>query len=54
MSLRLSVSPGCTCAVAAPSALVALLACGVALWASLRYHWWLGAGNAADELPMIL
>jgi hypothetical protein len=38
----------------APSALVALLACGVALWASLRYHWWLGAGNAADELPMIL
>ncbi|MGH3290534.1 MAG: hypothetical protein ACRDP7_01870 [Trebonia sp.] len=37
----------------APSALVALLACGVALWASLRYHWWLGAGNAADELPMI-
>jgi hypothetical protein len=38
----------------APSALVALLACGVALWASLRYHWWLGAGNAAGELPMIL
>jgi hypothetical protein len=37
-----------------PAALVALLACGVALWASLRYHWWLGAGNAADELPMIL
>ena len=38
----------------APSALVALLACGAALWASLRYHWWLGTGNAADELPMIL
>ena len=37
-----------------PSALVALLACGVALWASLHYHWWLGTGNAADELPMIL
>jgi hypothetical protein len=37
-----------------PAALVALLACGVALWASLRYHWWLGAGNAAGELPMIL
>lgn len=38
----------------APAALGALLACGVALWASLDYHWWLGAGNAADELPMIL
>jgi hypothetical protein len=38
----------------APSGLLALLACGVALWASLRYHWWLGTGNAADELPMIL
>ena len=37
-----------------PAALTALLACGAALWASLRYHWWLGAGNAADELPMIL
>ena len=37
-----------------PAALVALLACGVALWASLHYHWWLGTGNAADELPMIL
>jgi hypothetical protein len=36
------------------AALVALLACGVALWASLRYHWWLGTGNAADEMPMIL
>ena len=38
----------------APAALAALLACGVALWASLHYHWWLGTGNAADELPMIL
>jgi hypothetical protein len=38
----------------APAALVALLACGVALWASLRYHWWLGTGNAAGEVPMIL
>ena len=33
---------------------MALLACGVALWASLRYHWWLGTGNAADEVPMIV
>ena len=39
----------------APAALVALLACGVALWASLHYHWWLGSGkSAADELPIIL
>jgi hypothetical protein len=38
----------------APAALVALLACGAALWASLHYHWWLGTGNAADEVPMIL
>ena len=38
----------------APAALAALLACGVAMWASLHYHWWLGTGNAADELPMIL
>src|SRR5580658_10462269 len=38
----------------APAALVALLACGVALWASLHYHWWLGTGHAAGELPMIL
>jgi hypothetical protein len=37
-----------------PAALVALLACGAALSASLRYHWWLGTGNGADELPMIL
>jgi hypothetical protein len=38
----------------APAAAAALLACGVALWAALHYHWWLGTGNAADELPMIL
>ena len=38
----------------APAALLALLACGVGLWASLHYHWWLGTGSAADELPMIL
>ena len=38
----------------APAALTALLACAVALWASLHYRWWLGTGNAADELPMIL
>jgi hypothetical protein len=38
----------------APAALTVLFTCGVALWASLRYHWWLGTGNAADEMPMIL
>ena len=37
-----------------PAALVALLTCGVALWASLHYHWGLGTRNVADELPMIL
>jgi hypothetical protein len=37
-----------------PSALVALLACGVVLWAALEYHWWYGTGNAADELPDLL
>ncbi len=37
-----------------PAALAALLACGAATWASLQYHWGLGTGNAADELPMIL
>ncbi len=37
-----------------PSALVALLACGVALWAALAYHWWLGTGRAAYELPMLI
>lgn len=35
------------------AALVALLACGVALWASLHYHWWLDR-QRAGELPMIL
>jgi hypothetical protein len=37
-----------------PSALVALLACGVVLGAALKYHWWYGTGNAADELPTLL
>lgn len=37
-----------------PAALAALLASGAAMWASLRYHWWLGTGNAADEVPMVL
>jgi hypothetical protein len=37
-----------------PAALVALLACGVVLWAALVYHWWYGAGNGADELPSLL
>jgi hypothetical protein len=37
-----------------PSALVALLACGLALWAALNYHWWYGSGPAADELPTLL
>lgn len=37
----------------APAALVALLACGAALWASLHYHWWLDP-QRPDELPMIL
>jgi hypothetical protein len=37
----------------APAALVALLACGVALWASLHYHWLLGTANAAGG-PIIL
>jgi hypothetical protein len=36
-----------------PAALVALLACGVAQWASLHYHWWPDR-QRADELPMIL
>jgi hypothetical protein len=38
----------------APAALAALLACGAALWAALRYHWWLGTGSAAGELAMII
>jgi hypothetical protein len=37
-----------------PSALVALLACGVALWAALEFHWWYGTGNASAELPNLL
>ena len=37
-----------------PSALIALLASGVVLWAALAYHWWYGTGNAADELPDLL
>jgi hypothetical protein len=38
----------------APSALAALLACGVVLWAALHYHWWYGTGNGSDELPSLL
>jgi hypothetical protein len=37
-----------------PSALVALLACGVVLWAALEYHWWYGTGSSASELPTLL
>jgi hypothetical protein len=37
-----------------PSALIALLACGVVLWAALKYQWWYGAGNRPDELPDLL
>jgi hypothetical protein len=37
-----------------PAALVALLACGAALWAALEFHWWYGAGNRPDELPTLL
>ena len=37
-----------------PSALVALLACGLVLSASLTYHWWYGTGQRADELPTLL
>ncbi|MCW2936524.1 MAG: hypothetical protein JWM19_7486 [Actinomycetia bacterium] len=37
-----------------PSALIALLACGVVLWVALEYHWWYGTGPAADELPTLL
>jgi hypothetical protein len=36
------------------AALTALLACGVILGTALKYHWWYGAGNAADELPALL
>ncbi len=37
-----------------PAALLALLACGLVLWAALEYHWWYGSGNAADELPNLV
>lgn len=37
-----------------PSALAGLAACGVAAWAALTFHWWLGTGPAASELPMII
>jgi hypothetical protein len=37
-----------------PSALVALLACSVVLWASLGYHWGYGTGQRADEMPTLL
>jgi hypothetical protein len=36
------------------SALAALLACGLVLWAALHYNWWYGAGNRPDELPTLL
>ena len=36
------------------SALTGLLACGLVLWAALKFHWWYGTGNAADELPDLL
>jgi hypothetical protein len=37
-----------------PAALAALVGCGVFLWASLAYHWWLGTGPQAAEMPMIM
>jgi hypothetical protein len=37
-----------------PPALWALAACGAALFAALHYHWWLGTGPSASELPMII
>ncbi len=37
-----------------PSALIGLLACGLALSAALDYHWWYGTGNAAEEMPSLL
>jgi hypothetical protein len=36
-----------------PAALVGLVGCGVFLWAALAYHWWLGSGPAAGEMPML-
>lgn len=37
-----------------PAALVALACCGLFLWAALAYHWWLGTGPAASEMPMLV
>jgi hypothetical protein len=37
-----------------PSALAAVLACGIVLWAALKYHWWYGSGNSSAELPTLL
>ena len=37
-----------------PPALVALGACAALMWAALTYHWWLGSGPAASELPMVI
>jgi hypothetical protein len=37
-----------------PAAFAALAGCGVFLWASLAYHWWLGTGPEAAEMPMIM
>jgi hypothetical protein len=37
-----------------PSALGGLAVCGAGLWAALSFHWWLGTGPAASELPMII
>jgi hypothetical protein len=36
-----------------PAALAGLAACGVFLWAALAYHWWLGSGPMAGEMPML-
>jgi hypothetical protein len=38
----------------APSALGALLAVGLVLWVALKYQWWYGTGNPAEELPDLL
>jgi hypothetical protein len=37
-----------------PSALLALGACGLVLWAALTRHWWYGTGPAASELPTLI
>lgn len=36
------------------AAFAALAGCGVFLWASLAYHWWLGTGPEVAEMPMIM